>query len=91
MAFGEHGGYQPVRAHGEFADDVIAFIRGAPAAVIAIAQRRPLKRRGHWGDTMIRLPDGDWRNRCDGRGVQGTVALRHLLDTFPVALLTRAA
>jgi (1->4)-alpha-D-glucan 1-alpha-D-glucosylmutase len=91
LAFGEDGAYQSVRAQGEFADDVIAFIRGAPAAVIAIAQRRPLKRRGQWGDTMIRLPEGDWRNLCDGRSVQGTVALQRLLDAFPVALLTRAA
>jgi (1->4)-alpha-D-glucan 1-alpha-D-glucosylmutase len=91
LAFGEHGAYQPVRARGEFADDVIAFIRGTPAAVIAIAQRRPLKRRGQWGDTMIPLPEGDWRNLCDGRGVRGAVALQDLLDRFPVALLTRAA
>ena len=40
---------------------------------------------------MIQLPDGDWRNLCDGRGVHGTVGLQHLLDAFPVALLTRAA
>jgi (1->4)-alpha-D-glucan 1-alpha-D-glucosylmutase len=90
--FGELGAYLAVRAQGEFADDVIAFIRGAPAAVIAIAQRRALTRRGRWGDTMISLPDGDWRNLCDGRSVSGgPTALDDLLHRFPVALLEREA
>jgi (1->4)-alpha-D-glucan 1-alpha-D-glucosylmutase len=89
-AFGERGVYAPVRAEGEFADDVIAFIRGAPAAVIAIAQRRPLTRRGQWGDTMITLPEGDWRNLCDGAPVTGRVGLHDLLAAFPVALMERA-
>jgi (1->4)-alpha-D-glucan 1-alpha-D-glucosylmutase len=91
-AFAELGTYMPVRAHGEFADDVIAFIRGTPAAVIAIAQRRPLQRRCRWGDTMISLPDGDWGNLYDGSRVcGGTMALQDLLGRFPVALLERAA
>ncbi|MDQ6946384.1 MAG: malto-oligosyltrehalose synthase [Actinomycetota bacterium] len=89
-AFGEMGAYAPVRAEGDFADDVIAFIRGVPAAVIAIAQRRPLARRGQWGDTMISLPDGNWRNICDGAPATGRLALRDLLADFPVALLERA-
>jgi len=91
-AFGEIGTYVPMHAHGEFADDVVAFIRGTPAAVIAIAQRRSLKRRGQWGDTMISLPDGDWRNLCDGSRVDGGgAALVDLLSPFPVALLERGA
>jgi (1->4)-alpha-D-glucan 1-alpha-D-glucosylmutase len=91
-AFGELGSYLPVRAQGEFADDVIAFIRGTPAAVIAIAQRRPLTRRGRWGDTMISLPDGDWRSLCDGSSVPGRATSVHeLLGKFPVALLERPA
>jgi (1->4)-alpha-D-glucan 1-alpha-D-glucosylmutase len=90
-AFDEGGAYAPIRAQGEFADDVIAFIRGVPEAVIAIAQRRPLARRGQWGDTMIPLPDGDWRNLCDGTSVApGRIAVHDLLASFPVALLERA-
>jgi (1->4)-alpha-D-glucan 1-alpha-D-glucosylmutase len=89
-AYAERGAYVPMRADGEFADDVVAFIRGIPAAVIAIAQRRPLRRSGHWGDTMLQLPDGEWRNVCDGAGVAGpTAALHDLLAGFPVALLER--
>jgi (1->4)-alpha-D-glucan 1-alpha-D-glucosylmutase len=89
--FGERGAYLAVRVQGEFADDVIAFIRGVPAAVIAIAQRRALTRSGRWGDTMISLPDGDWRNLCDGRYLPGgPTDLAGLLQRFPVALLERA-
>ena len=89
-AFDARGAYTPVRAEGNFSDDVVAFIRGVPAAVIAIAQRRSLTRRGQWGDTMISLPDGDWRNLCDGAMVTGGAPLADLLADFPVALLERA-
>ena len=90
-AFDERGAYQPLRAAGRFADDVLALIRGLPAAVIAVAQRRALRRQGAWGDTVLQLPDGAWRNACDGARVEGTVALDRLLAGFPVALLERAA
>jgi (1->4)-alpha-D-glucan 1-alpha-D-glucosylmutase len=90
-AFDARGEYRPVRAEGDFSDDVVAFIRGVPAAVIAIAQRRPLARRGQWGDTMVLLPDGDWRNLCDGAAVPaGRTLIAGLLADFPVALLERA-
>jgi len=89
-AFDARGAYTPMRAEGDFSDDVIAFIRGVPAAVIAIAQRRSLTRRGQWGDTMIPLPNGDWRNLCDGATVSRGARLADLLADFPVALLERA-
>src|SRR5450631_3455218 len=91
-AFGEFGTYVPVRAEGAFADDVVAFTRGEPAAVIAIAQRRALSRSGQWRDTIIALPDGGWHNLCDGSRVGGGRAgLEGLLGRFPVALLERDA
>jgi (1->4)-alpha-D-glucan 1-alpha-D-glucosylmutase len=89
-AFDARGAYAAARAEGAFADDVVAFIRGVPAAVIAIAQRRPLARRGQWGDTMISLPDGDWRNLCAGSTHSGRLSLAVLLADFPVALMERA-
>ena len=90
--FDERGAYTPVRAEGEFSDDVVAFIRGVPEAVIAIAQRRPLTRRGKWGDTVITLPAGTWLNLCDGTTARAArVRLDDLLAAFPVALLERAA
>jgi (1->4)-alpha-D-glucan 1-alpha-D-glucosylmutase len=91
-SFDARGLYTPLRAEGDFAHDVVAFIRGAPAAVIAIAQRRPLARRGQWGDTMISLPKGDWRNLCDGASIPaGESSVGELLANFPVALLERVA
>ncbi len=90
QAFDHRGAYASMRAEGVFADDVIAFIRGLPAAVIAIAQRRPLTRRGQWGDTMISLPEGTWRNLADGTSIApGRQSVGELLDGFPVALLER--
>ena len=90
-AFDGRGEYAPLHGEGDFADDVVAFIRGVPAAVIAIAQRRSLTRRGQWGNTMIPLPDGHWRNLCDDAAyLGGAVALAELLAGFPVALLERA-
>jgi (1->4)-alpha-D-glucan 1-alpha-D-glucosylmutase len=89
-AFDGSGEYAPVHGEGDFADDVVAFIRGVPAAVIAIAQRRSLTRRGQWGNTMITLPDGDWRNLCDGAVRSGgAIVVADLLIDFPVALLER--
>ncbi len=39
---------------------------------------------------MISLPDGHWRNLCDGTTMSGgEVALADLLATFPAALLER--
>lgn len=88
-AFDHRGAYAPGRAQGAFADDVIAFTRGDPAAVLTIAPRRTLRRRGTWRDTMIPLPIGTWRNLCDDAGHGGTVGMDALLSRFPVALLER--
>jgi (1->4)-alpha-D-glucan 1-alpha-D-glucosylmutase len=90
-SFDERGTYAPAHARGVFADDVVAFIRGLPAAVIAIAQRRSLGRSGQWGDTMLQVPDGEWHNICDGTTLAGgDVSLQEVLARFPVALLERA-
>jgi (1->4)-alpha-D-glucan 1-alpha-D-glucosylmutase len=90
-AFDERGRYAPVWAQGEFADDVVAFTRGDPACVISLAQRRSLRRRGRWGATMITLPEGRWKNLCDGVDHGGEVLVAGLLYAFPVAVLERAA
>ncbi len=90
-AFDERGTYMPVRANGEFADDVVAFTRGDPACVISLVQRRSLRRRSRWGDTAITLPTGRWGNLCDGAEHHGEVRVADLLAAFPVALLERAA
>jgi (1->4)-alpha-D-glucan 1-alpha-D-glucosylmutase len=90
-AFDDRGAYTPVWAQGEFADDVVAFTRGDPAGVISLVQRRSLRRRGRWEDTVITLPDGRWDNLCGSHEHHGTVLVGDLLHDFPVALLERVA
>ncbi|MDY6055775.1 malto-oligosyltrehalose synthase [Micrococcus sp.] len=88
-------GYRPVDVDGEAAEHAVAFSRGSaegPGAV-AVATRWPdaLDRRGGWGDTVLTLPAGHWREAVTGRAVQpdqhGAVRLADLLADLPVALL----
>ena len=88
-AFDERGDYVALPSEGTFADDVVAFARGG--LVVSLAQRRSLRRRSTWGDTMITLPAGHWRNLCDGTDHRGRVRIAGLLGSFPVALLERTA
>jgi len=85
--FDERGAYVPRRADGEFADDVVVFTRGDPPAVMSVVQRRALRRRGNWGETMIVLPEGAWHNLADDTEHRGAVRVADLLSDFPVALL----
>jgi len=83
------GAYAPLAPEGEAADHVLAFDRGGAVTVVT---RRPvgLARRGGWGDTVVRLPAGSWREEVTGRdGFSGTVPLADLLHDLPVALLSR--
>ncbi|GGO83577.1 malto-oligosyltrehalose synthase [Nonomuraea cavernae] len=81
--------YLPMEADGEAAEHVIAFARGEDA--VAVATRLPvgLARRSGWGDTTLTLPAGSWRDLLTGELHAGRVALSHLLDRHPVALLER--
>ena len=43
-----------------------------------------------WGQTTVKLPDGQWANRLTGESIAGgKVSLAELLREFPVALLVR--
>lgn len=90
-AFDERGTYTPRRADGGFDNDLVAFTRGDPPAVMTITPRRSLRRRGTWGDTMITLPGGTWQNLCDGTTHQARARVADLLADFPVAMLERVA
>jgi (1->4)-alpha-D-glucan 1-alpha-D-glucosylmutase len=85
--FGEHAAYEPLRAEGNKAAHVIAFVRGGN--VITVAPLRTLSVGDQWGDTAMRLPQGTWRNRITGEVVSGALKMSDLLAKFPVALLTR--
>jgi (1->4)-alpha-D-glucan 1-alpha-D-glucosylmutase len=84
-------GYAPVAASSSAADHVVAFDRGG--AVTAVT-RLPvgLGRRGGWGDTVVAVPAGDYRNVLTGQTVRadsGGVAAAELFASLPVALLVR--
>ena len=93
------GNYQPLSAHGDAADHVVAFTRGdrggADGATVAVVVPRlvyGLASRGGWGETALALPRGRWRNVLSGEALLdgGTVKLAALLARFPVALLERS-
>jgi (1->4)-alpha-D-glucan 1-alpha-D-glucosylmutase len=81
--------YEPLRASGPRADHAVAFLRGG--AVVAVAPRLPLRLGGDWGETVLELPPGSWRNELTGEEVEGGAprTLSGLLARFPVALLSR--
>ncbi|MBT1004297.1 malto-oligosyltrehalose synthase [Paenarthrobacter sp. DKR-5] len=82
-------GYEPLTAAGPETASLLAFDRGG---AITVATRLPLglERRGGWARTSLDLPypvtDVLTRNRHDA----GTVLVRDLLATYPVALLARS-
>jgi (1->4)-alpha-D-glucan 1-alpha-D-glucosylmutase len=80
--------YRPLQAVGTASDHVIAFDRGG---AIAVATRLPVSLAAQgWGDTVLLLPAGTWRDAFTGSVTDGgPVRLATLLERYPVALLTR--
>jgi len=66
----------------------IAFARSGSVVVVAPIRALDLEQHG-WGDDVMDLPPGTWHNLLTGSSESGTVRLRDLLSTFPVALLHR--
>ncbi|MBC6457258.1 malto-oligosyltrehalose synthase [Actinomadura sp. HBU206391] len=81
------GGYEPLAATGPAAGNALAYRRGG--AIVAVT-RLPagLERRGGWGDTVLSLPGGPWRDLLTGRSYGPDIALTGLLAAMPVAVLT---
>ncbi|HEX3002638.1 MAG TPA: malto-oligosyltrehalose synthase, partial [Angustibacter sp.] len=74
--------------------NAIAFGRGDASGVqvVAVATRLPvsLDTYGGWREHTVALPEGSWRDVLTDRQLDGgSVRLADLLDTLPVALLTR--
>jgi (1->4)-alpha-D-glucan 1-alpha-D-glucosylmutase len=85
--FGEHAKYTPIRATGEHAERVVAYLRGEE--VVTIAQRY-CHRAQPWGDTAINIPEGSWKNQLTGEVLRGgAVRVDATLKSFPAALLFR--
>ncbi len=90
FAAGGEGRYEPIRASGRAADNVIAFSRGDDAVVVVPRLLVGLARRGGYQETTLPLPEGKLENVMTGDIVQGgIVKLSTLLARFPVALLER--
>ncbi len=82
--------YTPLETAGATGAHAIAFDRGG---VVALATRLPigLASAGGWGDAVVMLPAGRWRDELTGRIVPGGAApLAHVLAEYPVALLVRS-
>ncbi|HEY3760574.1 MAG TPA: malto-oligosyltrehalose synthase [Verrucomicrobiae bacterium] len=82
-----HGTYEPLHAHGEKADHIIAFMRGS--SVITIVPRFTLELNGDWKGLTIELPEGRWRNEFTGEHFSGKTIVTDLFQKFPVALLVK--
>jgi (1->4)-alpha-D-glucan 1-alpha-D-glucosylmutase len=87
--FGAEASYRAIEVSGARAENVVAFARGDEAVVVA---PRLVTQVGwpdpDWGDTVIDLPGGRWRDELSEEAFEGgTVALSALLREFPVALL----
>jgi (1->4)-alpha-D-glucan 1-alpha-D-glucosylmutase len=88
-AFAPGSSYEPLAAGGEKAGHVVAYVRGAATARVAVVvPRLMLGLGGDWGDTTVALPEGRWTDVLGGPEVGGGRAdVGALLSRFPVALL----
>jgi (1->4)-alpha-D-glucan 1-alpha-D-glucosylmutase len=92
-AFALDAAYQPLEVRGGRAEHVVAFMRGADVVVVV---PRLLRRLGwprvEWAKTTVQLPAGTWRDELSElERAGGRVALKELLDEFPMALLVRSS
>ncbi len=86
--FGAGAAYTPLLAQGPKSDHVIAYLRGDSLAVVV--PRLTVKLGGAWRETNIMLPKGRWLNLLTKLEIDGgRVAIKNLLNSFPVALLVR--
>jgi (1->4)-alpha-D-glucan 1-alpha-D-glucosylmutase len=85
--FGEAAAYEPLVARGARLGHLLAYRRGSD--VLVVVPRFTLTLAGDWGDTVLTLPDGSWRNLFTEAEVTGEVTPPQLFGRFPVALLAR--
>ena len=82
------GGYLPVLAGGEAADHVVAFQRGDDILVAVTRWTVRLAETG-WGNTVLPLPDGTWKDALTGAIADGPTSAAQLFADLPVVLLER--
>jgi (1->4)-alpha-D-glucan 1-alpha-D-glucosylmutase len=88
QAFSAAGEYRPLKASGAQEQRIIAFQRGDD--VIGVATRWHESGAPELADTQLALPEGRWQNALDPGCVwAGTVAVRAVLGSLPIAALER--
>lgn len=85
------GDYVPVLADGDAADHVLAFRRGSDGGDIVVAVTRWTVRLAEtgWGNTVLPLPDGTWKDALTGAVADGPTSAAQLFADLPVVLLER--
>lgn len=83
-----HGDYVPVLANGDAGDHVLAFRRGEDIVVAVTRWTVRLAERG-WGNTVLPLPDGTWKDALTGAIADGPTSAAQLFADLPVVLLER--
>ena len=87
-AFGPLGGYEPIAVRGKKAEHAVAYQRGETA--LTLVPRLILGVADDWGDTIVTLPKGRWRNCLSGITFgAGNHRVAEILAPFPVALFER--
>ena len=82
------GDYVPVLADGEAAEHVVAFRRGDDILVAVTRWTVRLKDTG-WGNTVLPLPEGTWKDTLTGAVADGPTSAAQLFADLPVVLLER--
>jgi len=82
------GGYEPLHPEGPGAEHLVAYRRSERVAVVV--PRLVLSRPEDWTEARVHLGSGTWHNALTGEDVPADTTAGALLDSFPVALLTRA-
>lgn len=84
---GAAGAYSPLLVSGPRLANVVAFRRGENVAVIV--PRLTAAAPADWGDTVVLLSPGLWKDAFTGLTHSGATRLQNLLVDFPVALLEK--
>ncbi|CDO88414.1 maltooligosyl trehalose synthase [Mycobacterium triplex] len=83
-----HGDYVPLLADGDAGDHLLAFSRGADVVVAVTRWTVRLAETG-WGNTVLPLPEGTWKDTLTGAIADGPTSAAQLFADLPVALLER--
>ncbi|MBW0013106.1 malto-oligosyltrehalose synthase [Mycobacterium sp.] len=82
------GTYVPVVADGDASEHLLAFRRGDDIVVAATRWTVRLAETG-WGNTVLPLPEGTWKDALTGAIADGPTSAAQLFADLPVVLLER--